>query len=132
MAKRLRLPALVIAAIVTVILTVATASGADVLRSSSRSTVTPPPKPRVQKPNASALAQVKALQKQLAAARAKVQALKKALASAKSPAKKAELTKALHKAEANVKRLQSSLAKAKARACDTGYKLIGNQCVATG
>lgn len=132
MAKRLRLPMLVITAMLAVVTMVAAASGADVLRSASRSTVTPAPKPRVQKPHASALAQVKALQKQLAKAKAKATSLKKALRKAERSGERAALKQALAKAQAKIASLEKSLAKAKARACDKGYRLSGSRCLATG
>jgi hypothetical protein len=131
MTKRHRLPALAIAGLLAVVsAAVATAGGTDLYRSASRTTVEPAPKPRVQKPHASAMAQVYSLQKQLAKAKASLKAQKRQLASAKTSAKKAALKKSIAKSQANVKRLARALAKAKLRACDTGYRLIGSSCVA--
>jgi hypothetical protein len=133
MTKRHRLPALAIAGVLAVITAaVATAGGTDLYRSASRTTVAPAPKPRVQKPHASAMAQVRALQKQIAKAKASLGSLKKQLASAKAPAKKAALKKSIAKAQAKMKSLEKALAKAKIRACDDGYRLSGSSCVATG
>lgn len=131
MTKRHRLPALAIAGLLAIVTAaVATAGGTDMYRSASRTTVEPAPKPRVQKPHASAMAQVRALKKQLATAKASLKAQKRQLASAKSPAKKAALKKSIAKAQAKVKGLEKALAKAKLRACDKGYRLIGSSCVA--
>jgi hypothetical protein len=131
MTKRHRLPALAIAGVLAVVTAaVATAGGTDVYRSASRTTVTPAPKPRIQKPHASAMAQMRALQTQLKTAKASVKTLKKSLASAKTPDRKAALKKSLAKAQAKVKSLEKALTKAKIRACDKGYRLIGSSCVA--
>ena len=133
MTRRLRIPILTIAGVLAVgMATVATAGGTGAFQSASRATVAPPPKPRVQKPKASALAQVRALERQLANAKADMSALKKALAKATKPAQKAALKKSLAKASAKVKNLEKALAKAKAQACNQGYSLIGNFCVANG
>ena len=133
MTKRHRLPALVIAGVLAVVTAaVATAGSSDAFRSASRTTVAPAPKPRVQKPQASAMAQVRALQKQVAKAKASVRSLKKQYVSAKTPAKKAALKKSIAKAQAKVKSLEKALANAKSRACDKGYRLSGSSCVATG
>ena len=131
MTKRHRLPALAIAGLLAVVsAAVATASGTDMYRSASRTTVEPAPKPRVQKPHASAMAEISALKKQLAKAKASLAAQKRLLASAKTSAKKAALKKSIAKSQKKVKNLQRALAKAKLRACDTGYRLIGSSCVA--
>jgi hypothetical protein len=131
MTKRHRLPALAIAGLLAVVTAaVATAGGTDVYRSASRTTVEPAPKPRVQKPHASAMAQVRTLQKQLAKAKASLKAQQRQLASAKTPAKKAALKKSIAKAKLKMKTLEKALAKAKLRACDKGYRLIGSSCVA--
>jgi hypothetical protein len=131
MTKRHRLTALAIAGVLAVATAaVATAGGTDLYRSASRTTVEPAPKPRIQKPHASAMTQVRALQKQLAKAKASVKAQKRQLASAKTPAQKAALKKSIAKAQAKVKSLSKALAKAKLRACDKGYRLIGSSCVA--
>jgi microcompartment protein CcmL/EutN len=133
MTKRHRLPALVIAGVLAVVTAaVATAGSSDAFRSASRTTVAPAPKPRVQKPHASAMAQVRTLQKQLAKAKASLKAQQRQLASAKTPAKKAALKKSIAKAQAKVKSLDKALANAKSRACDKGYRLSGSSCVATG
>jgi len=133
MTQRHRLPALAIAGVLAVVTAaVATAGGTDMYRSASRTTVAPAPKPRIQKPHASAMAQVRALQKQLAKAKASVNSLKKHLSSAKTPAKKNALKKSIAKAQAKVKSLEKALANAKTRACDKGYRLTGSSCVATG
>ena len=133
MTKRLRLPALAVAGVLAVgMAAVATAGGTGAFQSAARTTVTPAPKPRVQKPHASALAQVRALQKKLAAAKADVRTLKKALAKATTPARRSALKKSLAKTQATVKSLEKALARAKAQACDNGYRLSGNSCVATG
>ncbi len=103
MTKRHRLPALAIAGVLAVVTAaVATAGSSDAFRSASRTTVAPAPKPRVQKPHASAMAQVRALQKQVAKAKASVVSLKKQYASAKTPAKKNALKKSIAKAQAKV------------------------------
>jgi hypothetical protein len=131
MTKRHRLPALAIAGLLAVVTAaVATAGGTDLYRSASRTTVEPAPKPRVQKPHASAMAQVRSLQKQLAKAKASLKAQKRQLKSAKAAAKKAALKKSIAKSQAKVKSLEKALAKAKLRACDNGYRLIGSSCVA--
>ena len=131
MTKRHRLPALAIAGLLAVVsAAVATAGGTGLYRSASRTTVEPAPKPRVQKPHASAMAQVSALKKQLAKAKASLAQQKRQLAHAKAPAKKAALKKSIAKAQAKVKSLEKALAKAKLRACDAGYRLIGSSCIA--
>lgn len=133
MSRRHRLPALAVAGILAVVTAaVATAGSTDAFRSASRTTVEPAPKPRIQKPHASAMAQVRALERQLVKAKARVKALKRSVASAKTPARKAALKKSLATAQTNVKTLQKALAKARARACNPGYRLVGSSCVATG
>jgi colicin import membrane protein len=128
MKKRLHIVALATAALLAVGATsVAAMTGALPLRSSARSTVTPPPKTkRVAQPQA---AKVKSLQKALAAAKAKVKARRNALAKAKTRAQRKARAKALAQAKARTKALEKALAKAKKAACGTGYRYVNGKCL---